>query len=180
MICREKGTKNNEVYQLADLLQSDSENPLAEILQLGLQQLMELERDDYIGVDHYERRDHRRTSRNGYKPRQLYTRVGTLHLGVPQTSDLEFYPSIIKRYQRIEKALMVACPKPTAGCVHPEDGPGYRAAAGQRIFGQYHYSVFRAAGCGVGGLAESTAQRGLPLREDRCPLRTVSAGRDDR
>lgn len=83
MICREKGTKNNEVYQLADLLQSDSENPLAEILQLGLQQLMELERDDYLGVDHYERRDHRRTSRNGYKPRQLYTRVGTLHLKVP-------------------------------------------------------------------------------------------------
>ncbi|NBC65447.1 MAG: IS256 family transposase [Bacteroidetes bacterium] len=108
MTSKEKDTKKNEEFQLADLLQTDSENLLAEILQLGLQQLMELERDDYIGVDHYERSDQRRTSRNGYKPRQLYTRVGTLHLRVPQTRDGDFYPSILQRYQRSEKALVAA------------------------------------------------------------------------
>lgn len=33
----------------------DSENLLAEILRLGLQQLIETEPNEYIGVDHYER-----------------------------------------------------------------------------------------------------------------------------
>ena len=103
-----KDTKKNEEFQLAELLESNSENLLAEILQLGLQQLMELERDDYIGAGHYERSAQRRSSRNGYKPRQLYTRVGTLHLRVPQTRDGEFYPSILQRYQRSEKALVAA------------------------------------------------------------------------
>jgi transposase-like protein len=108
MTSTEKDTKKNEEFQLEDLLASGSENLLGEILQLGLQQLMELERDDHIGAAHYERSDQRRTSRNGYKPRQLYTRVGTLHLRVPQTRDGEFYPSILERYQRSEKALVAA------------------------------------------------------------------------
>ena len=108
MTCKEKDTKDSSEFQLEDLLASGSENLLAEILQLGLQQLMELERDQYIGADPYERSDQRRSSRNGYKPRRLYTRVGTLHLRVPQTRDGEFYPSILERYQRSEKALVAA------------------------------------------------------------------------
>jgi len=108
MTSTDKNTKKNEEFQLEDLLEIDSENLLAEILQLGLQQLMELERDQHIGAGHYERSDQRRTSRNGYKPRRLYTRVGTLHLRVPQTRDGEFYPSILQRYQRSEKALVAA------------------------------------------------------------------------
>ncbi|SHF58843.1 Transposase (or an inactivated derivative) [Fodinibius roseus] len=108
MTSKKKNTKKNGKFQLENLLANDSENLLAEILQLGLQQLMELERDHHIGADPYERSDQRRTSRNGYKPRQLYTRVGTLHLRVPQTRDGEFYPSILERYQRSEKALVAA------------------------------------------------------------------------
>jgi len=108
MTSKRKNTKKNEEFQLEDLLEIDSENLLAEILQLGLQQLMEAERDHHIGAGPYERSTQRRTSRNGYKPRQLYTRVGTLHLRVPQTRDGEFYPSILERYQRSEKALVAA------------------------------------------------------------------------
>ncbi|NBC27522.1 MAG: IS256 family transposase [Bacteroidetes bacterium] len=108
MTDQSKNTKTDEQFHLADLLDNDSGNLLAEILQLGLQQLMELERDHYIGADPYERSEKRRTSRNGYKPRQLYTRVGGLHLRVPQTRDGDFYPSILERYQRSEKALVAA------------------------------------------------------------------------
>lgn len=94
MISEGKNTKKNEEFQLEDLLEIDSENLLAEILQLGLQQLMEAEHDHHIGAGHYERSARRRTSRNGYKPRQLYTRVGTLHLRLPQTHDAEFIKDI--------------------------------------------------------------------------------------
>ena len=108
MTSTKKNTKKNGQFQLTDLLEGDSENLLAEILQLGVQQLMEAERDHHIEAERYERSAQRRTTRNGYKPRQLYTRVGTLDLRVPQTRDGEFYPSILKRYQRSEKALVSA------------------------------------------------------------------------
>ena len=108
MTSTNKNTKDLLQFQLANLLETGRENLLEEILQLGLQQLMELERDHHIDADRYERTDQRQTTRNGYKPRQLYTRVGTLHLRVPQTRDGEFYPSILARYQRSEKALVAA------------------------------------------------------------------------
>src|SRR5690625_4514424 len=108
MTSTKKNTKKNGQFQLTDLLEGDSENLLAEILQLGVQQLMEAERDHHIEAERYERSAQRRTTRNGYKPRQLYTRVGTLDLRVPQTRDGEFYPSILERYQRSEKALVAA------------------------------------------------------------------------
>lgn len=108
MTSTNKNTKDLSQFQLATLLETGRENLLEEILQLGLQQLMELERDHHIDADRYERSDQRQTTRNGYKPRTLYTRVGTLHLRVPQTRDGAFYPSIPARYQRSEKALVAA------------------------------------------------------------------------
>jgi len=108
MTSTNKNTKDLSEFQLANLLATDSEHLLEEILKLGLQQLMELERDHHIDADRYERSAQRQTTRNGYKPRTLYTRVGTLNLRVPQTRDGEFYPSILERYQRSEKALVAA------------------------------------------------------------------------
>jgi len=41
--------------QLIELINSDGEDLMTRILRSGIQQLMELERDEYIGVDCYER-----------------------------------------------------------------------------------------------------------------------------
>lgn len=84
------------------------EDLLAKILELGLQALMEAERDTHVGAEPFERTGVRRTQRNGYKPRTLVTRVGTLELRVPQTRDGRFYPSLLERYQRSEGALIAA------------------------------------------------------------------------
>ena len=46
--------------------------------------------------------------RNGYRPRQLYTRVGPVTLQVPQTRDGSFSTDIFKRYQRSEQAFVLA------------------------------------------------------------------------
>ena len=100
-------TKNYLNSQLAELLDSD-EDLLKKLLQIGLNQIMEMERDEYIGAAPYERTDERRSSRNGYKPRQLYTRIGTITLAVPQTRDGGFSTSVFERYQRSEKALVLA------------------------------------------------------------------------
>jgi len=85
-----------------------SENLISEIVRLGIQNLMELERDEHIGVGNYERGEDRRSQRNGFKSKTLYTRVGSLVLQVPHTRDGEFYPSILELYQRSEKALVLA------------------------------------------------------------------------
>lgn len=89
-------------------LVASEEDLLAKILELGLQALMEAERDAYVGAAPFERTGVRRTQRNGYKPRTLTTRVGTLELRVPQTRDGRFYPSMLERYQRSEGALIAA------------------------------------------------------------------------
>jgi len=78
----------------------------AEIVGAGIQALMEAERDVHVGAERFERTGVRRTQRNGYKPRTLVTRVGTLELRVPQTRDGRFYPSVLERYQRSEGALI--------------------------------------------------------------------------
>jgi transposase-like protein len=46
--------------------------------------------------------------RNGYKPRTLRTRVGTLNLLVPQDREGTFSTRLFARYQRNEKALVLA------------------------------------------------------------------------
>lgn len=100
--------KNSAEQLLTELINYQGDNLMGEIIRSGLQQLMELDRDEHIGVGNYERGEERRSHRNGYKSRQLYTRVGALNLRVPQTRDGEFYPNLLERYQRSEKALVLA------------------------------------------------------------------------
>jgi putative transposase len=56
----------------------------------------------------YERTDEHRGQRNGYKPRTLKSRVGTLNLLVPQDREGTFSTRLFARYQRNEKALVLA------------------------------------------------------------------------
>jgi len=66
---------------------------------------MEAEIDFQLGAGHYERTGSRRGYRNGYKPRTLNTRVGTLQLEVPQDRDGIYCTEVFERYRRSEKAL---------------------------------------------------------------------------
>lgn len=86
----------------------DEPNFLREVVERVLQQLLEAEMDTHIGAALYERSESRRGQRNGYKPRMLRTRVGTLNLLVPQDREGAFSTSLFARYQRNEKALVLA------------------------------------------------------------------------
>jgi transposase-like protein len=71
---------------------------------------MRAEVADHLGADRHERTDSRLGHRNGFKPRTLKTRVGELELSVPQVRGCEPYrPSLFARWQRSERALLVAC-----------------------------------------------------------------------
>jgi transposase-like protein len=64
----------------------------------------------HVGAAPHERSDARRGHRNGTKPRAVATRVGELALAVPQVRGCEpYHPSMFHRWQRSERALLVAC-----------------------------------------------------------------------
>jgi transposase-like protein len=85
-----------------------AEDFLRELVQRTVQQVLEAEMTSFLGAGTYERNGERRGWRNGYKPRTLKTRVGELELMVPKDRDGEFQTELFERYQRSEKALVLA------------------------------------------------------------------------
>lgn len=74
------------------------------------QAVMSAEVQRHLCAQPYERSADRRGCRNGTKPRTLNTRVGKLSLDIPQVRGTEpYHPSLFARWQRSERALLVAC-----------------------------------------------------------------------
>ena len=95
-----------------ELVQRLFEDPqrLREVLTVICQAVMGQEVTAHVGAAPHERAAGRRGRRNGHKPRALRTRVGELDLAVPQVRGCEpYHPSLFNRWQRSERALLVAC-----------------------------------------------------------------------
>ena len=86
----------------------DDADFLREIVERVLQEVLEAEMTEHVGAVPHERTDTRKGHRNGHKPRTLRTRVGTLNLLVPQDREGTFSTRLFCRYQRNEKALVLA------------------------------------------------------------------------
>jgi transposase-like protein len=84
------------------------EDFLRGLVERVVQQVLEAEMTSFLGAGTYERNGERRGWRNGYKPRTLKTRVGGLELMVPKDRDGEFQTELFERYQRSEKAFVLA------------------------------------------------------------------------
>jgi transposase-like protein len=87
----------------------DDPDFLKELVQRVLQQVLETQMTEHVGgAAPYERTENRKGHRNGYKERTLKTRVGKLELLVPQDREGTFSTRLFARYQRNEKALVLA------------------------------------------------------------------------
>src|ERR1700722_15730361 len=74
------------------------------------QQLMREESQDHLNAAPHERTEDRKGYRTGPRPRTLAPRVGELELDVPQVRGCEpYHPSLFNKWQRSERALLVAC-----------------------------------------------------------------------
>jgi len=80
---------------------------LGRLLEGVLNQVLNAQVTEQLQVAPYERSEQRQGYRNGYKPRQLTTRVGALTLLVPQVRDGQFSTELFARYQRSEQALVL-------------------------------------------------------------------------
>lgn len=77
------------------------------LLEAVLNQVLNAQVAEQLQAAPYERSEQRQGYRNGYKPRQLTTRVGALTLLVPQVRDGQFSTELFARYQRSEQALVL-------------------------------------------------------------------------
>jgi transposase-like protein len=94
--------------EILELLVDRGFEGLAQAMQTLVNEAMKLERSQVLEARPYERTPQRRGYANGYKPKTLHARVGTLELAVPKTRGVEFYPSSLERGTRSERALALA------------------------------------------------------------------------
>jgi len=90
---------------------------LRDLVEWLYQEMLEMEFTDHLGAGHYERTPDRQGYRNGYRERQLHTRVGTLTLRVPRDREGKFSTRLFERCQRSEKALILALQEAYVGGV---------------------------------------------------------------
>lgn len=70
-----------------------------------LQELIEAEATAHIGAEPGEHSETRTTMRNGHREKVLTTQAGDLDLAIPKVRTGSFFPSLLERRRRIDRAL---------------------------------------------------------------------------
>lgn len=87
---------------------SAQEDFLRPVVQQAVQAILEVEMEECLQAEPYERSEGRPDYRSGYYRRRLITRVGKIELRVPQDRAGRFSTQVFESYARSEKALVAA------------------------------------------------------------------------
>jgi putative transposase len=87
---------------------AEDQDLLKAMVTATLQQTLEAEMDEALAAEKSERTAGRLGYRSGYYGRTLITRIGKIELRVPQDRQGRFRTDVFERYQRSEKALVLA------------------------------------------------------------------------
>src|SRR5947209_6582508 len=90
---------------LAALKAGDMTDTVRTSLEWILQQLIEAEVTAVIGAGPHERTESRINQRNGHRPRLWSTAAGDVELEIPKLRQGSFFPSLLERRRRIDRAL---------------------------------------------------------------------------
>lgn len=74
-------------------------------VELVLQALIDTEATEVIGAELHERTPARMTQRNGARDRLLSTKAGDVELRIPKLRKGSFFPAVLERRRRIDRAL---------------------------------------------------------------------------
>jgi putative transposase len=74
-------------------------------VELVLQALIDAEATEVIGAEPHERTPARTTQRNGARERLLSTKAGDVELRIPKLRRGSFFPAVLERRRRIDRAL---------------------------------------------------------------------------
>lgn len=100
--------KKNSTTNLTELLLQcmGAPDPMLNMLEWLCRELMEAEVSTQIGAEKNEHNSDRRSSRSGYRPRRLDTRMGTMYLMVPKVRNGGYIPFFVTERKRSEAALI--------------------------------------------------------------------------
>jgi putative transposase len=94
---------------LSELLAAVQAGEMTDKIRLSLawvlQQLIEAELTATIGAGPHERAESRSNLRNGHRPKLITTTAGDIELHIPKLREGSFFPSLLERRRRIDRAL---------------------------------------------------------------------------
>ncbi len=93
---------------LKELMLGNRDQAVAKLLESVFNAVLNAEATDQLRAETYERTEERLTYRNGYRSRQLTTRVGSLTLQVPKFREGTFTTQLFSQYERSEQALLLS------------------------------------------------------------------------
>jgi putative transposase len=100
--------QDSKNLDISELLIEKGLDGLGEVIQKLINETMLIERNRHLNAAHYERTEERNGYANGFKPKQIKSRLGVLQLSVPQVREGNFYPSFLEKGLRCERALKLA------------------------------------------------------------------------
>ncbi len=96
----------SDVCELLDAIRAGGDiDVVRKGVELVLQALIDAEATEAIGAERYERADTRTTWRNGSRNRLVTTKAGDVEVKIPKLRKGTFFPSILERRRRIDRAL---------------------------------------------------------------------------
>jgi putative transposase len=99
-------TNMDALEWLRKRLEDEGGDVLREMIRVFVDALMSAEADGLCGAGYGQRSEQRTTKRNGYRPRRLDTRVGTISLAIPKLRRGSYFPEwLVEPRRRAEQAL---------------------------------------------------------------------------
>jgi putative transposase len=96
----------SDVTELLDAIRAGGDiDVIRKGVELVLQALIEAEAAEVVGAGRYERAEGRTNQRNGGRARLLSTKAGDVELRIPKLRRGSFFPAILERRRRIDRAL---------------------------------------------------------------------------
>lgn len=99
-------TLNQE--EILQLMSTDRDGAFKKLLQESLNSFMKAESTEQLNAQPYERTEERVDARNGFRERNLNTRIGSITLKVPRHRNSSFETAIFDEYSRSEAALIAS------------------------------------------------------------------------
>ena len=90
-------TIDNPINDAMEIIIQHGFSGMDQAMAILINEAMKIERANALGAQPYERSDERLGHANGYKPKNVKSRLGNLALQIPQVrGGIEFYPSALE------------------------------------------------------------------------------------
>jgi putative transposase len=101
--------EDNPINHAMEILIEHGFGGMDQAMAILINEAMKIERSSALQAGAYERTPDRTGHANGFKPKNVKSRLGHLDLRIPQVrGDVEFYPSALEKGERSERALKLS------------------------------------------------------------------------